>query len=464
MFELDLPALERQMVKDGKIQHNRGNKIRLFPFPANDKILKELENDLTTFKGIAGGCFRECLSYGTQAEFDKEAFLLQACETAQAPGNGYLKDILEKVAFDEQDQLIVFNTKVFPHLGHYVKNETLHNISKYLVHVFLDEEETSQLAALAASEPDNLMHRLILTCLPPLRQAESKGEPFFRMESPIRQRFKEDFRTLTGDPAFFAAGFQRLLKLYFFQYVAELTFQLNSFFDERPDRYFFSLSWEKLQASRLASVNGWEVLEKHAGNLFSHVNTLELLNHITGLGAGTITYQGLRQLVSTLNAEEKEVLHAQVEALIRFYAERIPDVNWARFQFKEKYAAEPVFNAVHRLWQMVEFQFQQSTRWRPYVAYRNWFLSFTKWNFTRSRGRNGYSLSLDKEHVLFLTRLCIGHREEKIRLSKLWQELESRGFYLDQLSKGVMVDYFEKINLLEKKSDSGDAQYVRKLR
>ena len=36
-----------------------------------------------------------------------------------------------------------------------------------------------------------------------------------------------------------------------------------------------------------------------------------------------------------------------------------------------------------------------------------------------------------------------------------------RGIYLDKQSQESIVEFYEKLNLIEKKSDSGDAQYVK---
>ena len=62
--------------------------------------------------------------------------------------------------------------------------------------------------------------------------------------------------------------------------------------------------------------------------------------------------------------------------------------------------------------------------------------------------------------LLFLTRLCIGN-ESKIRLKTLWDNLKLRGIVFDETSKLEITKLFEKINLIEKKSDSGDAQYIK---
>ena len=59
-----------------------------------------------------------------------------------------------------------------------------------------------------------------------------------------------------------------------------------------------------------------------------------------------------------------------------------------------------------------------------------------------------------------MTKICINDNN-KLKLSVLFDEFEKRGIFFDRDSKIKIVQLYEKLNLLEKKSDSGDAQYVR---
>lgn len=59
------------------------------------------------------------------------------------------------------------------------------------------------------------------------------------------------------------------------------------------------------------------------------------------------------------------------------------------------------------------------------------------------------------------TRLILLEYDGKIRLTKLFEEFEKRGLLFDRESKKHIIELFEKMNLLEKRSDSGDAQYVK---
>lgn len=71
-------------------------------------------------------------------------------------------------------------------------------------------------------------------------------------------------------------------------------------------------------------------------------------------------------------------------------------------------------------------------------------------------------LSISEEMLIFLTKISIKD-QEKVRLNDIFTEFESRGVYLDDHSKSEVMRYYEKLNLIEKKSDSGDAQYVKRI-
>ena len=62
---------------------------------------------------------------------------------------------------------------------------------------------------------------------------------------------------------------------------------------------------------------------------------------------------------------------------------------------------------------------------------------------------------------MMFTQIILEEYQGKIRLSKLFDEFEKRGLLFDRESKKKITDLYEKMNLLEKRSDSGDAQYVK---
>ena len=69
---------------------------------------------------------------------------------------------------------------------------------------------------------------------------------------------------------------------------------------------------------------------------------------------------------------------------------------------------------------------------------------------------------MTESDIIFLTKISIQDKD-RIRLVDLFKEYETRGIYLDNTSKTLLQEFFTKLNLLDKKSDSGDAQYVKRI-
>ena len=67
---------------------------------------------------------------------------------------------------------------------------------------------------------------------------------------------------------------------------------------------------------------------------------------------------------------------------------------------------------------------------------------------------------MTEDDIILITKICINNKG-RMKLNKLFDEFELRGIFFDRNSKAKIVLLYEKLNLLEKKSDSGDAQYVR---
>ena len=81
--------------------------------------------------------------------------------------------------------------------------------------------------------------------------------------------------------------------------------------------------------------------------------------------------------------------------------------------------------------------------------------------FLKRRGQYGYALNITKDFLYLITALCV--KEEKIKLNDLFKEYERRGLFFDRYSKEEIINLLNTWNLIDKKSDSGDAQYVKSI-
>ena len=69
----------------------------------------------------------------------------------------------------------------------------------------------------------------------------------------------------------------------------------------------------------------------------------------------------------------------------------------------------------------------------------------------------------EMEEISFIKSESLRKQRLAVRalLNELFDEFRKRGIYLDKQSQESIVEFYEKLNLIEKKSDSGDAQYVK---
>ena len=274
----------------------------------------------------------------------------------------------------------------------------------------------------------------------------------------IRELFIEDFRFLIQHEELYKDSLKRFLEYYYMFYVSQLSMKLGEFEKaniNKVDPIYYTLSWESTSRNRTAYKFGWDLLKNSVNSLFSHAITLEMLNH-HNLGIQL----GYNQLAEVYSSMEKEEIENQIEEVLVAYTGQIKDKPWSEFKVVGRETEVNGFNKVYKLYDAIEYQFVKTSRTRAYEAYKNWFVKFVYDNFSKKRGPLGYNLNMTEDDIILMTKICIKDRG-KLKLNNLFEEFEKRGLFFDRDSKMKIIQLYEKLNLLEKKSDSGDAQYVR---
>ena len=73
--------------------------------------------------------------------------------------------------------------------------------------------------------------------------------------------------------------------------------------------------------------------------------------------------------------------------------------------------------------------------------------------------KEGYEVVLDEEMLQFLIGLIT--REERCKLKDLYSKFAEYGICFDNKTKEQIAIQLQKLNVLERKSDSGEAQYAK---
>ncbi|GKU30435.1 DNA phosphorothioation-dependent restriction protein DptG [Clostridium folliculivorans] len=457
-FKLDIEKIINDFkFKENGLTHSQCGEFKLFPFAANEKTL------VSSFEGVIGAFSRVISDKELKSEFNADEFIENVIEYIEefegATSVESFKDII-RTMFIDKDNLVDFDVKTLNYISATNSEE---KIAKFLYSVIFNEEVKDSVGKYYGRDIENILYRLVLKALPDLKEKNHSIEEYKCYVPFVRELFIKDFSFLLQDEELFKNSLKRFLEYYYVFYISQVAMKLGSFEKAdltKPDKLYFSLGWETISKNRTAYTYGWDKLKTYVDPLFSHAITLEFLNH-NNLEE-QLSYVELFEEFNTSNEEEVE---REIDNLLNMYIERRQEgVSWREFKVKDRNSGSKAFDKVYELFKAVEFQFQgkASTRGRANEAYRKWFIKFVQDNFGKRRGSLGYSLNLNEEDIILLTKICINNNE-KLKLSVLFEEFEKRGISFDRDSQTKIIQLYEKLNLLEKKSDSGDAQYVRSI-
>lgn len=452
-FNLDIGAIKETFKFDNGFTHRQGIKYKLLPYVANEKTL------VSEFSGVIGAFSRLISDKKINGEFEVEAFISEVAEqVGEYEGDlarESFKDIV-RTMFIDNGELVDFDVKTINYISSTSADE---KIANFLYSALFDEELKQDVKKSYDRDVDNIMYKLVLQSLPELKDKEFSPGEYSSYLPFVKGQFIKDFKFIISKEDLYKNSLKRFLEYYYMFYVSQLVMKLEGLEKAdltKPDKLYYTLDWEKTSKTRTAYQFGWEKIKNSTNKLFAHAVTLEMLNH------NNIDKKvDYKELADLINGSDNEVFNSQVEELIESYKEQLNDINWSKYKYTDKEPEISDFKSVYKLFDVIKYQFENSTkRGRANEAYRNWFVRFVQSNFSKRRGQLGYNLNFTEDDVIFMTKICINNRE-KLKLNNLFEEFELRGLFFDRDSKMKIIQLYEKLNLLEKKSDSGDAQYVK---
>ncbi|MEA2027468.1 MAG: DNA phosphorothioation-dependent restriction protein DptG [Campylobacterota bacterium] len=265
--------------------------------------------------------------------------------------------------------------------------------------------------------------------------------------------FTQDIEFLAGHTHYFTQHAQKFLSLYLFLYASQLALNLNpnSTIFKKPKSHplYFILNYEKASAERKHLVNeGYQNLYDHAKYLFPYLSFLETLINISG-NLDLRFYDFFSQF-----EENKET----IEALEAFEQQFRQQRNLSQKAVKYSTLEEALKNLLDSV--MEQFQDPKTSRNSIFEKYRRVFERQIADPFVQGRQRFGKVLVFEQDTIILLTNIAIA-KEKQMRFQDLLVEFEKRGIYFDQQSRIALIELYERVGNIDKKSDSGDAVYVK---
>ena len=224
-----------------------------------------------------------------------------------------------------------------------------------------------------------------------------------------------------------------------------------------PIKMYYILSSEHSSESRDAVVNGWSkyVNKEAEEKLFGRIQALDIINGMLGgnIGFYNDVYNELQK--TEFSDEVKNKLEEVLTAYQKDKREQLKSRESAKFQFPDEIDTE--VNSYGEFIEKLAFLCTtlQSKEYESKMKIRINNIMKIRLLSTR-RGRE--ILNLDDEMLFFL--MAMISKGRRMKLEDLYAGFSNYGILFDFETKNAIESYLLKLNLLERKSDSGEAQYV----
>ena len=459
-YSLSVEVFKKNMfVEDGtKIKHSPGKTFKLLPFAANNNIPAVLNLD-----HVLGGFICKILDKEPVDITSEVLFGRIAEETEIEPGQeDVFYEMLRQLFFQKDGEIRPLNLELICRTPCSESSER--KLADYLIDVLgeksilkeiLDDKET------LLNGNSNVLEHLVISKMEMKDVSDITDLKYYPVTKSLSKSFESDFSFILSSSNSIKEYLTRLIEFYYFSYTAQVCLQLDRFLN--GDRQsiiplYFCLDWEKTSQSRKSYSEGWKKLAESVEHIFAHAIVLEILNQ-TESDTAPLDYIALKEMIEQ-NADSDATIAEQIRKITSAYREAITDCSEMKELKRERTPLGLSADEIRYLYKSVKIQFELKRK-RPYDAYADKYKAFCA-KYLKNRGRIGMMLNLTEEMLIFLTKIVIKDRDQ-LRLKEVFRGFESRGVFLDDTSKEKVAAYFEKLNLIEKKSDSGDAKYVKRI-
>lgn len=434
--------------KNKNFKHNINIDAPLLPFQTRNPERVKFMNE---FKGITGEFLRLALDTALIEEIEVDSIInnIVASVDVEDSDSPYLELFIKNYLMNSHNKINI----VHPYLVQYINlSEGKQKVGEEAIALFLRDiliENNSCLEKVfKQKETEHILCKLILNHLPDLKEVKNDKKYIGKLDF-IKKVFNEDINYLSSFPNYLIKNIDLILAYYYFFYCSQLILKLAKKFKSDlsiVEEVYYLLDWESLSKNRKTVNLGYKYIHDYSRDVLVNINLLEHFNTLCGQKGMILT-----ELKNFLDEEKNNVFLNNIYEWINQYREL---KGLDKLNISGDLTVE-VLEAYH--YKSLKDKIEPATCSR----YSKNLEEIAKKYFLKLRGSYGYTLNITQEFLLLITSLCI--KEQKITLKQLFIEYEKRGLFFDRYSKEEIINLLNNLNLIEKKSDSGDAQYVKSI-
>lgn len=336
-------------------------------------------------------------------------------------------------------------------------NDGQRKLANYLYSMLPEDMEIT-----ANSDANNLFTKILQEALSPFSQKDYSAKDRDYMILPyVKESFRVDLNWILDQEEAVKVKYLPLF-LHFYacyavtQAIVNISPRKNRDDMSKPAPFYFLLNSEKASINHDAVVRGWsyQIPKASLDKLFGKSQTLDILNSVLGgqVGFYPDVYD---KLIETPFKDNKEAC----EELLRLYQKEKREVFSNRTS--EDGSIDEIEISLNDYQSFVETLEQLCTGLQSpsYVSrMRKKVIDLLSVRFLQSR-RGNFVLVLDNEMLTFL--IALFTKGKKVKLEEMYKRFNGYGIHFNRYTRMAIEDYLLKLNLLDRKSDSGEAQYVR---
>lgn len=454
--------------------------ISVLPFTSNTSS-SNFDNKCS-LRGITGEFFRKCNEYDVYAVQDYQIdvedpvsqYLSQNSMTKEKIAK--FKDIMRDLMYDQNRFVPIDSTflKYIP-VDSIVKNNKL-TTSKYgdgqkKLADYIFSMYNSVISLKETSSRNNLFSKSIKDALNYKVANVSSNKSDYYILPFVKAQFSLDIQWFLDKQDYVILKYIDLLLYFYACYsVVQTTLKLDSKKMEdsldKPEELYYILNNESASKKRDVVTNGWtaKMSNQYVEKLFGRMQAVDILNTVLTETEDDKSVIGLypdilKKLKEVPFAQEKEdcekllslyktfkldlINHRQTSKKIN--ASQLQDTcvsSYEEFISKLEYLCKTLISS--------EYEGKMLNRVNNLMKVR---LLQTR------QGRGSSVLVLDEDMLTFL--IAMVTKEERCKLKDMYDKFKDYGIRFDLHTRQAIEEQLLKLNILERKSDSGEAQYVR---
>lgn len=318
-----------------------------------------------------------------------------------------------------------------------------------------------------APKPKDIFSQTVIDCLTnenSFKYATQKDKYFILPF--IKESFAKDLKWLLGQSNSVVVKYLPLFLHFYACYslIQTLVFMNQNNWDlsiAKPKAIYYMLTSEKVTASIDGVRKGWSASDNLSDTFLdkmsSYAQALDILNLMFEENNGLMTFQEIKGKFSTIGWDDDA--KALCESILCEYQTRkrnsLQDRGTETNALPELISTE-VQSFDEFMDRLLEMCMRLQSKDYPRMKHAMYAMADVRMLMHR---REHKVLAFDEELLLFL--IAMMTKGERVRLETLYKQFDSYGIRFSFQTKSEISDYLLNLNLLERKSDSGEAQYVR---